>query len=232
MVDSLLEVMHQTEAVKWCNILKHILDDPFLEEHGLGFSGSSHQIGDPSNGSFLGLIELLSRWDPILQEHVQRVRECKKNGECLQGHYLPPGSQNEFISECSNLEKQHILLERRSLTYFVVIVDVTPDSSHTEQTTFLLRYVNLKDSGYEVQEGFFMFADCSNKCGEEIALLIMDTLDTMDTLKEYTIPLSNCRVQAYDNAANMVAKYNGTQAKILEQCSMAIFSPCGCDTFI
>ena len=60
-----------------------------------------------------------------------------------------------------------------------------------------------------------MFVDCSNKCGEEIAQLIMDTLE------EHAIPLSDCRAQAYDNAANMVGKYNGTQAKILEQCSMA-----------
>ena len=120
--------------------------------------------------------------------------------------------------------KQHILLERRSSKYFAVIVDATPDSSHIEQTTFLLRYVNLKDSRYEVQERFLMFVDCSNKCREEIAQLIMDTLE------EHTIPLSDCRVQAYDNAANMAGKYNGTQVKILEQCSMTIFSPCGCHT--
>ena len=55
-----------------------------------------------------------------------------------------------------------------------------------------------------------MFADCSNKCGKEIAQLIMDTL------KEHTIPLIDCRPQAYDNAANMVGKYNDTQAKIFE----------------
>ena len=45
-----------------------------------------------------------------------------------------------------------------------------------------------------------MFVDCSNKCGEEIAQLIMDTLE------EQAIPLSNCRAQAYDNTANMVGK--------------------------
>ena len=50
----------------------------FLGECGLAFSGSPHWIWDPNNGNFLGLIELLSRWHPILQEHVQWVREHQK----------------------------------------------------------------------------------------------------------------------------------------------------------
>ena len=69
------------------------------------------------------------------------------------------------------------------------------------------------------KKGFLCFTDCSNKCREEIAQLIMDTLE------EHAIPLSNSRVQAYDNAANMVGQYNASQTKILVQCSMAIFSP-------
>ena len=52
----------------------------------------------------------------------------------------------------------------------------------------------------------------------------------MDTLEEHAIPLNDCRTQAYDSAGNMVGKYNGNQVEILEQCSMAIFSPCSCHT--
>ena len=224
-VDSLLEASYQTEAVKWCNLLKRILDVVlFLGERGLAFSGSSHRIGDPNNGNFLGLIELLSRWDPLLQEHVNKVKEYQGKGERLQVHYLSPESQNEFISECSTLVKQHILLERKASKYFAVIVDATPDSSHVEQATILLRYLNLKDDRYEVQERFLMFVDCSSKRGEDIAQLIMDTLEA------HAIPLSDCRAQGYDNAANMAGKYKGAHAKIQEQNSLAIFSPCGCHT--
>ena len=59
----------------------------FVGERGLAFSLSSHRIGDPNNSNFLGLIELLSRWDPMLQEHVQNVNEYQK-GECLLAYYL------------------------------------------------------------------------------------------------------------------------------------------------
>ena len=62
--------------------------------------------------------------------------------------------------------KQLILLEGRISKDLAVIVNATPDSSHVEQTTLILRYLNLKVDTYEVQERFLMFSDCSNKKGE------------------------------------------------------------------
>ena len=41
--------------------------------------------------------------------------------------------------------KQWILLEKLSANYFAIIVDSTSDSSHNEETTFILRYVLLKE---------------------------------------------------------------------------------------
>ena len=88
----------------------------------------------------------------MLQEHVLNIKECQRKGESLQAHYLSPLSRNESISVCSNLVKQHILLERRITKYSAVIVNATPDSSHVEQAAFLLMYLNLRDDRYEVQE--------------------------------------------------------------------------------
>ena len=66
--------------------------------------------------------------------------------------------------------------EDKIYKYFAVIVDATPDSSHIKQTTFLLRYLHIRNDIYEVQERFLMFADGSSKRGIKIAQLIMDTL--------------------------------------------------------
>ena len=160
-VDSLLEVSYQCEAVKLCNVLKRIID-VFLSmgERGLEFIESSRRIADPNNCNFPGLIELLSRWDPILQEHAQNEKKVSAFK-----FILSQVSQNEFISACSSLVEQYILLERKILEYFAVIVDAIPDSSHVEQTKFLWMYLNLKDDRYEVQEPFLMFADCSSNGG-------------------------------------------------------------------
>ena len=104
------------------------------------------------------------------------------------------------------------------------MVDATPDSSHTEQTTFILRYVILKDSQYEIVERFLTYADCNNKTGDEISQMVVETF------QYNSIPLSDCRAQAYDNGSNMAGKYNGVLAKILQLCPLALFSPCGCHT--
>ena len=226
-IENFLEASIEAESVKWYNVLKRIIDVIlFLGQRGLAFRGSSQRIGDSNNGNFLGLIELLSHWDPLLKEHVLRVKESQRKGERLQVHYLSAESQNEFISECSEIVKQRILRERQTAKYFAVIVDATPDSSHVEQTTFLLRYVmqNESESVFEVVERFLTFVDCSDKTGAEIANMIIETL------KEHGIPITDCRAQGYDNGANMAGRYNGAQAKVLEVCPTAVFSPCGCHT--
>ena len=94
------------------------------------------------------------------------------------------------------------------------------------QTLLMLskQNLNLKDDSYEVQERLHMFADCSSKRGGEIAQLIIDTFEG------HAIPLSDCRAQGYNNAGNMAGKYKGAQAKIEEQNSVAIISPCRCHT--
>ena len=44
------------------------------------------------------------------------------------------------------------------------------------------------------------------------AKALTDTVE--DFLSENKIPLSNCRVQSYDNALNMSGRYSGLQARI------------------
>ena len=224
-VENLLESSIKVESKKWYNILKRIIDvSLLLGERCLTFRGSSQRIGDSNNGNFLGLIELLSHWDPILKEHVLKVEESQKKGISLQVHYLSNESQNEFIAECSGLVKQHILGERQFAKYYAIIVDSTPDSSHVEQTTFLLRYLVRHESRFEIVERFLKFVDFSDKTGSKIAQIITKTLESD------AISLVDCRAQGYDNAPNMSGKYNGAQAIIKEQCPTAIFSPCGCHT--
>jgi hypothetical protein len=80
----------RSEKKKWRDILRRILDVIlFLGERSLAFRGDSEKIGDPHNGNFLGLIELLSHYDPILKEHIMKVKESQsQGGKKLQVHYL------------------------------------------------------------------------------------------------------------------------------------------------
>ena len=60
------------------------------------------------------------------------------------------------------------------------------------------------------------------KTGIDIANLILETL------KEYRIPIDDCRGQGYDNFANMSGKYNGAQQHISSVNPFCLYCPCGC----
>ena len=42
-----------------------------LIEKNLAFRGSNESFGKESNGNFIGLLELISKFDPFLSEHVE-----------------------------------------------------------------------------------------------------------------------------------------------------------------
>lgn len=231
-------IKHEQEVLR--GLLRRLFDVTlFLAERGLAFRGYSDKIGDCNNGYFLGILELLAKYDPLLNEHLRSVRHSQETGKKLQVTYLSPRIQNEFIDICGSIVRDHILKERGEAKYFSLIVDATPDSAHIEQTAFLIRYVHrtYRDNGaheskeegepklvdpYKVHERLLAFMDCSKKTGEAIYDLIRTTL------KQYNIPLSDCRGQGYDNGSNMRGAYKGVQARILENNNFAVYSACAC----
>ena len=115
----------------------------------------------------------MSHYDPLLREHISKVEESQKKGERMNAHYRSADSQNEFIGLCADQVVSANLKERELAKYFSVMVDGPPDSSHTEQTTFILRYLSRQSDGeYVIQERFLKFVDCNKKTGAYIAALI------------------------------------------------------------
>lgn len=119
----------------------------FLAERGLPFRGDSSKIGDAQNGNILGIIELLAKCDPLLQEHVTKIKEAQDSETCLQAHYLSWRTQNEFIEVCGKQVVDKILSERQHAKYYNILVGATPNVTH-EQLTFILRYLVDKETGY------------------------------------------------------------------------------------
>ena len=89
-------------------------------------------------------------------------------------------------------------------------MDGTPDVSHTEQLTFVIRYPVQKNGTWEVLERFLKVQDCEKKKGEDICEVILSVL------KENNIDIGKCRGQGYNNGSNMAGCYKGAQALILD----------------
>jgi hypothetical protein len=110
------------------------------------------------------------------------------------------------------------LNDLRKSIYFSLSVDSTPDLSHVDQLTVIVRYVS-PDDGLPV-ERFVTFLELKNHSGESMADVVVNNLS-----KDCKVDFSKCRGQPYDNAANMSGKYRGMQQKILEINKHAIHIP-------
>ena len=63
----------ENEQQYWIELLKRIVAVvTFLAERGHPFRGHTELFGKKDNGNYLGLLKLLSQFDPFLAEHIRR----------------------------------------------------------------------------------------------------------------------------------------------------------------
>lgn len=111
---------------------------------------------------------------------------------------------------------EEIVKQVKESKYFSISVDSTPDVTHTDQLTLIIRYCLLG----KPQERFVKFIDnVGHKSGNMHKSII-------NTFIELNLNLKDCRGQSYDNASNMSGAYNGLQAKIKEKNKNALYVPC------
>lgn len=58
------------ESLQWNNVLQRLMHMLYLAENNMAFRGSSDKLFTPNNGKCLGVVQLLAKFDPIMEEHV------------------------------------------------------------------------------------------------------------------------------------------------------------------
>lgn len=177
----------------------------------MGLRGSVDTLHVNNNGNFLTEVELLAKFYPVLKEHVRRIDSGANHTT-----YLGKTIQNELIACMSDTILHTILVSIKESKYFSMILDCTPDVSHQEQMSVVIRTVDLKNTP-EIREHFlgFLLAHKSNGLG--LSTLILRRLE------ELNIPFEDCRGQSYDNGANMKGRNKGTQARLLKKNPRALY---------
>ncbi|XP_025204578.1 zinc finger MYM-type protein 1-like [Melanaphis sacchari] len=206
----------KSEKEKWKAILKILFDVIlFCAKNNLALRGTDERIGKPNCGIFLSTLELLSHYNPILAKHIEEVND--KNNVIS---YFSPQIQNEIISLLGKSTREKLLNRVKESKYYSIMFDCTPDVSHKEQMSQVLRYVYISNGTVSVEETFIDFMESHEKTGEGLSLEIIEKLNKDD------LKLSNCRGQSYDNAANMSGKYKGVKTRIMQINNLAVYVPC------
>ncbi|XP_073491308.1 uncharacterized protein [Aquarana catesbeiana] len=210
----------EIEKKKWRDILHRLLDITlFLAKQNLAFRGHKEDECSFNKGNFLEMVEMLSKYDSVLKEHLIRLKQstCKLK---VSVSYLSPQTQNEFISVLANHMKEKIVMDIKSAKYFGIMFDSTPDISHTDQMSKVIRYVNIKNRKVQVKEVFLGFFPLKGKKAADLSL------DILKKLESDGLDIMMCRAQGYDNTATMAGIHGGVQSIIMEKNKKAIFNGC------
>lgn len=217
-IDSQLKKQFESQCNYWSEVLQRVVAVvKFLSERGLAFRGSSEIFGRADNGNYMGILELISEFDPFLKSHIQLYG----NAGVGTPSYLSSKTCDEFIELMSNRVLSEIIAEVKVTKYFSICIDSTPDMTHIDQLTFIIRYVSPEGL---VEERFLKFLPISSHTGKALCDAVLTVLHEMD------IDISNCRGQCYDNAANMAGVYNGLQAHIKDINPLVEWVPCAAHT--
>ncbi len=117
--------------------------------------------------------------------------------------YISPLIVNEIVAQMGQGGLREILADIRSSTWFSRIADKATDISHNEQLSLSIRWV---DSHYTIHEDTLGLIQLENTEASTLYSAIRDILI------HCSLPITQCRSQAFDGASNMSGVRNGVQA--------------------
>ena len=96
-----------------------------LAKCNLPFCGSSEELLKDSKGNFLSIVQLLAKYDTVLDKLLQLPKGSPK--------YLSSLIQNELISILAEEVLRNIKSQQQSALFFAIILDNNQDVSKKDQ---------------------------------------------------------------------------------------------------
>ena len=84
----------------------------------LPLRGQSDRLYTPHNGNFLKFVEVIAEFDPIMKEHIRRIKSDE-----IHDHYLGKNIQDEIIQFLSEKVKQKVINDLTNAKYYSIILN-------------------------------------------------------------------------------------------------------------
>ena len=153
----------------------------YLARQGLPFRGH-YEDAESFEGNLYQLLLLEARSSPDMETWL-----CRRE-------YISPDIINELITKMGQSVLRQLLVEIRSSLWFAILADEATDISHHEQMSLSICWV---DDNFTIHEDVLGLIQLPNTK----AVTIYEAIK--DILIRCSLPLSQCRGQAFDGAANM-----------------------------
>lgn len=207
----------QLEEEKHLNYNKKIVEILFdltntMARQGIAFRGNIENESE-NHSNFFQFVSLIARHNSLLYKWLK-----DRNLRPYKVTYLSPQSQNEFLSIIANQVREQIVKEIQSCDFFTIMGDTTPDLSHKDILSVVIRicdeFGNPKEYLLEVRESL-------DKTGLGIAKNLVEILQTNQ------INTKALSFQSYDFASCMSGEFKGTQKKMSEMVGHVVpYVPC------
>ena len=110
-----------------------------------------------------------------------------------------------------NYVREKLVGDVKESKYYGVMCDSTPDISHQDQHSLVVRYVTVKEGKFSVKETFLGYMKLEGKDAESIEEGIRTGLQS------FGLDFNNCRAVCFDNASVMVGRHTGVQRRLCER---------------
>ncbi|XP_029348340.1 uncharacterized protein LOC103307807 [Acyrthosiphon pisum] len=180
-------------------------------KRGLSFRGKRHEaaysLTDETldHGTFLEILILLGKFDPILKNHLDHValkskkaHQKNKTGRGSLVTFFSKTTINSIIQIICQIMRQNIVNEIKSAGMFSIQIDTTQDVKVEDQCSIIIRY--LTDS---VKERLIAVTNVKSSTGESMFQLVKETLEVNG------VDLKYCIGSSTDGASNMQGRYKG-----------------------